>query len=177
MTGKEKLLYALKTKGVKYIFGYTGGTIMPVFDEMDKMKYFQFIMSRHEQGAAFMAQGLSRASLSTDNPQLGVCMATSGPGAMNLTTGVADAHMDSVPMLVVTGQVATGVIATDHLQEAPCSAATGAELIVHQVGVVRQDAARLLRQAYAGLRNMNEDPHHDRGIFEQHFLGTEIHAA
>lgn len=117
MTGKEKLLSALKTKGITYIFGYTGGTIMPVFDEMDKRKDFQFIMSRHEQGATFMAQGLSRASLSTENPQLGVCMATSGPGAMNLTTGVADAHMDSVPMLVVTGQVATGVIATDAFQE------------------------------------------------------------
>jgi acetolactate synthase-1/2/3 large subunit len=78
MTGKEKLLSALKTKGINYIFGYTGGTIMPVFDEMDKMKNFQFIMSRHEQGATFMAQGLSRGSLSTDNPQLGVCMATSG---------------------------------------------------------------------------------------------------
>ena len=117
MTGKEKLLSALKTKGINYIFGYTGGTIMPVFDEMDKMKNFQFIMSRHEQGATFMAQGLSRGSLSTDNPQLGVCMATSGPGAMNLTTGVADAHMDSVPMLIVTGQVATGVIATDAFQE------------------------------------------------------------
>jgi len=117
MTGKERLLTALKTKGIHYIFGYTGGTIMPVFDEIDKMNDFKFIMSRHEQGATFMAQGLSRASLSTDNPQLGVCMATSGPGAMNLTTGVADAHMDSVPMLIVTGQVATGVIATDAFQE------------------------------------------------------------
>jgi acetolactate synthase-1/2/3 large subunit len=117
MTGKEKLLSALKTKGVKYIFGYTGGTIMPVFDEMDKTEDFKFIMSRHEQGATFMAQGLSRASLSTNNPQLGTCMATSGPGAMNLTTGVADAHMDSVPMLIITGQVSTGVIATDAFQE------------------------------------------------------------
>lgn len=111
------MLEALKTKGVKYIFGYTGGAIMPLFDEMDKLGDFRFIMSRHEQGAAFMAQGLSRASLSTDSPQIGVCMATSGPGAMNLTTGIADAYMDSIPVIAVTGQVATGVIATDAFQE------------------------------------------------------------
>jgi len=117
MTGKELLLQTLKDKGVRYVFGYTGGAIMPIFDEMDKLGAFRFIMSRHEQGAAFMAQGISRASLSTDNPQLGVCMATSGPGAMNLVTGIADAYMDSVPMIAVTGQVATGVIATDAFQE------------------------------------------------------------
>ena len=64
-----------------------------------------------------MAQGLSRASLSTETPQVGVCMATSGPGAMNLVTGVADAHMDSVPIVAISGQVATGVIATDAFQE------------------------------------------------------------
>ncbi|GAB4177693.1 MAG: biosynthetic-type acetolactate synthase large subunit [Geothermobacteraceae bacterium] len=117
MTGKELLLRALKDKGVQWIFGYTGGAIMPVFDQMDKMGGFRLIMTRHEQGAAFMAQGLSRASLSTDNPQIGVCMATSGPGAMNLVTGIADAYMDSVPIIAVTGQVATGVIATDAFQE------------------------------------------------------------
>ena len=117
MTGKKLLLQALKEKGVKYIFGYTGGAIMPIFDEMDKLGSFRFIMSRHEQGAAFMAQGLSRASRSTLTPQIGVCMSTSGPGAMNLVTGVADAAMDSVPILAITGQVATGVIATDAFQE------------------------------------------------------------
>jgi acetolactate synthase-1/2/3 large subunit len=117
MTGKQLLLRALKDRGVRFIFGYTGGAIMPVFDEMDKQNSFKFVMSRHEQGAAFMAQGVSRASLSTDEPQIGVCMATSGPGAMNLVTGIADAHMDSVPMVAVTGQVATGVIATDAFQE------------------------------------------------------------
>lgn len=117
MTGKEKVLEALNSKGIKYIFGYTGGAIMPVFDEMDKQGEIQFMMSRHEQGAAFMAQGISRGSLSTDNPQLGVCISTSGPGAMNLTTGIADAYMDSVPVLAITGQVATGVIATDAFQE------------------------------------------------------------
>jgi len=117
MKGSELVLKALKDKGVKYIFGYTGGAIMPIFDEMEKQKCFKFIMSRHEQGAAFMAQGISRASIGTSHPRTGVCMATSGPGAMNLVTGVADAGMDSVPLLAITGQVATGVIASDAFQE------------------------------------------------------------
>jgi acetolactate synthase-1/2/3 large subunit len=117
MQGKELVLKALHARGVKYIFGYTGGAIMPVFDEMEKQQLFTFVMPRHEQGATFMAQGLSRASLSTENPQVGVCLSTSGPGAMNLVTGVADAHMDSVPIVAITGQVATGVIATDAFQE------------------------------------------------------------
>ena len=117
MKGTELVLKALKDKGVKYIFGYTGGAIMPIFDEMEKQKCFEFIMSRHEQGAAFMAQGISRASVGTAHPRTGVCMATSGPGAMNLVTGIADAVMDSVPLLAITGQVPTGVIATDAFQE------------------------------------------------------------
>ena len=117
MKGTELVLKALKDNGAKYIFGYTGGAIMPIFDEMEKQKNFNFIMSRHEQGAVFMAQGISRASISTENPQVGVCMATSGPGAMNMVTAMADAGMDSVPVLAITGQVPTGVIATDAFQE------------------------------------------------------------
>ncbi|KPJ76226.1 MAG: hypothetical protein AMJ54_12315 [Deltaproteobacteria bacterium SG8_13] len=117
MKGAELVIKSLKDKGVQYVFGYTGGAIMPVFDEMEKQKVFSFIMSRHEQGAAFMAQGVSRASLTTSNPQIGVCMATSGPGAMNLVTGIADAGMDSVPIIAITGQVPSGVIATDAFQE------------------------------------------------------------
>ncbi|MBT7889083.1 MAG: acetolactate synthase large subunit, partial [Deltaproteobacteria bacterium] len=117
MKGTELVLKALVDNGVTYVFGYTGGAIMPIFDEMEKQKVFTFVMSRHEQGAAFMAQGISRASLSTAKPMVGVCMATSGPGAMNLVTGIADALMDSVPILAITGQVASTVIATDAFQE------------------------------------------------------------
>ncbi len=117
MTGKKLVMQALRDRGVKYIFGYTGGAIMPIFDEMDRCGNFHFIMSRHEQGAAFMAQGISRASLSNSHPAVGVCIATSGPGAMNLATGIADAYMDSIPIIAITGQVATGVIATDAFQE------------------------------------------------------------
>ncbi len=117
MTGKELVIKALKDQNVRFIFGYTGGAIMPIFDEMEKQKCFSFIMSRHEQGAVFMAQGVSRASITTPTPMTGVCMATSGPGAMNLVTGIADAMMDSVPVIAVTGQVPSGVIATDAFQE------------------------------------------------------------
>ncbi len=117
MKGTQLVLKALAENGVKYIFGYTGGAIMPIFDEMEQFSALSFIMSRHEQGAAFMAQGISRASSSTSQPRVGVCMATSGPGAMNLVTGVADAGMDSIPLLAITGQVPTGVIATDAFQE------------------------------------------------------------
>jgi acetolactate synthase-1/2/3 large subunit len=117
MKGTQLVISALLARGVKFVFGYTGGAIMPIFDEMEKQQVFTFIMSRHEQGAAFMAQGISRASVSTDDPRIGVCMATSGPGAMNLVTGIADAGMDSIPLLAITGQVSTGVIATDAFQE------------------------------------------------------------
>jgi acetolactate synthase-1/2/3 large subunit len=147
MTGKKLLLQALKENGVKYIFGYTGGAIMPIFDEMDKMGDFHFVMSRHEQGAAFMAQGISRASLSSDTPQIGVCMSTSGPGAMNLATGIADAHMDSVPIIAITGQVTTGVIATDAFQESdvigvmmPISKQTYMPLAAEEVAVTVHEA-------------------------------------
>ena len=117
MKGTELVLKALVDSNVRFVFGYTGGAIMPIFDEMEKQNVFKFIMSRHEQGAVFMAQGISRASLSTSDPRTGVCMATSGPGAMNLVTGIADANMDSIPVLAITGQVPTGVIATDAFQE------------------------------------------------------------
>lgn len=117
MQGTELVVKALQDKGVRTIFGYTGGAIMPFLDEVGRQDSIRFIMSRHEQGAAFMAQGLSRGSASSTQPQLGICVATSGPGAMNLVTGVADAGMDSVPLLAITGQVASGVIATDAFQE------------------------------------------------------------
>ena len=152
MTGTELVIKALKDLGVRYVFGYTGGAIMPIFDEMEKQKVFNFIMSRHEQGAAFMAQGISRASISTATPQVGVCMATSGPGAMNLVTGVADAGMDSVPLVAITGQVPSSVIATDAFQESDV------------VGVMMP----LVKQAYMPL-DVNQI---EETIHEAKFLAT-----
>ncbi|MDH3382950.1 MAG: biosynthetic-type acetolactate synthase large subunit [Deltaproteobacteria bacterium] len=110
--GAELFCRSLVEEGVTYLFGYTGGAIMPVYDAFPKFPQLKHIMVRHEQAAAFAAQGMARA---TGKP--GVCIATSGPGATNLMTGIADAHMDSIPIVAITGQVATSVIGTDAFQE------------------------------------------------------------
>jgi acetolactate synthase-1/2/3 large subunit len=110
--GAELMCRCLVEEGVTYLFGYTGGAIMPVYDAFPKYPRLKHVMVRHEQAAAFAAQGMARA---TNRP--GVCIATSGPGATNLMTGIADAHMDSIPIVAITGQVATAVIGTDAFQE------------------------------------------------------------
>jgi acetolactate synthase-1/2/3 large subunit len=112
ITGAELMCRSLVEEGVTYLFGYTGGAIMPVYDAFPKFPRLKHVMVRHEQAAAFAAQGMARA---TGRP--GVCIATSGPGATNLMTGIADAHMDSIPIIALTGQVATSVIGTDAFQE------------------------------------------------------------
>jgi acetolactate synthase I/II/III large subunit len=111
VNGAQALCKALEAEGVEIIFGYPGGAIMPVYDALLDSK-LQHILCRHEQGAALAADGYARAS-----GRLGVCMATSGPGATNLITGIANAYMDSVPMLAITGQVANPLIGTDAFQE------------------------------------------------------------
>ncbi len=118
MNGSTLLKKAILDSNINFVFGYTGGAIMPFFDEMEKSdSSINIITSRHEQGAAFMAQGVSRGSVNQKNPQVGICLSTSGPGATNLITGVADALMDSVPIISISGQVASSVIGTDAFQE------------------------------------------------------------
>ena len=117
ITGAEALMMALKEEGVKTIFGYPGGSIMPVFDALydytrGEKKAFEHVLVRHEQAAAHAAQGYARVS-----GDVGVCVVTSGPGATNTLTGVADAMMDSTPIVVIAGQVGTGVLGTDAFQE------------------------------------------------------------
>jgi acetolactate synthase-1/2/3 large subunit len=112
MTGAEVLLHTLEKNGVELMLGYTGGAIMPTFDTLKKFPNIKFIATRHEQGAGFIAQGYTRAS-----GKLAPVLVTSGPGAANLITAIADAKMDSVPMLSITGQVSTKVIGTDAFQE------------------------------------------------------------
>ncbi|MBE3597362.1 MAG: biosynthetic-type acetolactate synthase large subunit [Limnochordaceae bacterium] len=113
VSGAEALIWALVEEGVEVIFGYPGGAIMPVYDALYRIGRPRHVLVRHEQGAAHMAEGYARAS-----GRVGVCMATSGPGATNLVTGLASAHMDSVPVLAITGQVATSAIGRDAFQEA-----------------------------------------------------------
>lgn len=110
MNGTESLIETLRRLQIDTIFGYPGGAIMPVYDAL--VGQLRHVLCRHEQGAAFAAQGYSRSS-----GRPGVCLATSGPGATNLVTGIADAHMDSVPLLVITGQVETGLIGSNAFQE------------------------------------------------------------
>ncbi|WP_333921027.1 thiamine pyrophosphate-binding protein, partial [Xanthomonas hortorum] len=109
--GARWLTQALEAEGVETLFGYPGGTIMPFYDALVDSR-LKHILVRHEQGAALAANGYARAS-----GRVGVCVATSGPGASNLVTGIADAMLDSVPMVCLTGQVATPLLGTDAFQE------------------------------------------------------------
>ncbi|WP_317126380.1 biosynthetic-type acetolactate synthase large subunit [Chitinophaga alhagiae] len=113
ITGAEAVIRSLIAEGVDTIFGYPGGAIMPIYDALyDFQDKVHHILVRHEQGATHAAQGYARA-----NGRVGVVFATSGPGATNLVTGLADAHMDSTPMVCITGQVAAALLGTDAFQE------------------------------------------------------------
>jgi acetolactate synthase-1/2/3 large subunit len=112
VSGARLVVEALEREGVTQLFGYPGGAIMPVYDALTQSKQLQHILVRHEQGAALAADAYGRV---TGRP--GVCLATSGPGATNLVTGIANAFMDSVPMVAITGQVATPLMGTDAFQE------------------------------------------------------------
>jgi acetolactate synthase-1/2/3 large subunit len=111
MKGAEFVVRALDREGVEYVFGYPGGAIMPVYDALLDGKV-RHILVRHEQGAALAADGYARAT-----GKVGVCIATSGPGATNLITGIANSFMDSVPVVAITGQVAVPLMGTDAFQE------------------------------------------------------------
>ncbi|MBD2800601.1 acetolactate synthase 2 catalytic subunit [Xenorhabdus sp. 42] len=111
MNGAQSVIEALRAQGIEKVFGYPGGTIMPVYDALYEGE-IEHVLCRHEQGAAMAAIGYARAS-----GKPGVCIATSGPGATNLVTGLADALLDSVPVVAITGQVNTALIGTDAFQE------------------------------------------------------------
>jgi len=116
--GAKILIESLKKENVDVIFGYPGGSVLPIFDELYDAP-IKFILTRHEQGAAHAADGYARA---TGRP--GVCLATSGPGATNLVTGIATAYMDSIPLIAITGQVKTFLIGNDAFQEADVTGIT-----------------------------------------------------
>ena len=112
MPGAKMVVESLKREGVEVVFGYPGGTIMPFFDFLHR-EDIRMILNRHEQGAVHAADGYARAS-----GKVGVCVATSGPGATNLVTGIATANMDSIPLVLITGQVPVDMIGNDAFQEA-----------------------------------------------------------
>jgi acetolactate synthase-1/2/3 large subunit len=113
MTGARMVVQALKDQGVEVVFGYPGGAVLPIYDEIFQQNDIRHILVRHEQGAVHMAEGYAR---STGKP--GVALVTSGPGATNAVTGLTDALMDSIPIIVISGQVPTFMIGTDGFQEA-----------------------------------------------------------
>ena len=115
LSGSQILMQFLKDEGVEYVFGYPGGAVLHIYDEIYAQDDVKHILVRHEQGATHMADGYARA---TGKP--GVVLVTSGPGATNAVTGIATAHMDSVPMVVITGQVPTHAIGSDAFQEVDC---------------------------------------------------------
>jgi acetolactate synthase-1/2/3 large subunit len=143
MTGAQILVESLIREGVEVVFGYPGGQILPTFDVLYDTKGFKFILTRHEQGAAHAADGYARAT-----GKVGVCLATSGPGATNLVTGIANAYMDSIPMVAITGQVRTYLIGNDAFQESDVTGITRPvtkhNFLVKDV----KDVARIVREAF-----------------------------
>ena len=112
MTGAEIVFKVLEDQGVRHIFGYPGGAVLPIYDELKNHKNIKHILVRHEQGAGHAAEGYARSS-----GKAGVLLVTSGPGATNAVTALTDAYMDSVPLVCISGQVPTHLIGTDAFQE------------------------------------------------------------
>ena len=143
MTGADMVLEALEREGVTHIFGYPGGANLPIYQRLPQHPKLQHILVRHEQGAAHMADGYARAS-----GRPGVVFATSGPGALNLVTGLATAAMDSVPMVAITGQVGSKVVGRDAFQESDVIGCT-LPVTKHSYLVTRlEDLAPSIRKAF-----------------------------
>ncbi|WP_334179209.1 acetolactate synthase 2 catalytic subunit [Pseudoxanthomonas sp.] len=150
--GARWLAHALEAEGVDTLFGYPGGTIMPFYDALVDSS-LKHILVRHEQGAALAANGYARAS-----GKVGVCVATSGPGASNLVTGIADAMLDSVPMVCLTGQVATTLMGTDAFQELDVFGLT-LPIVKHSFVARRvDDLPEMVREAFRIAREGRPGP-------------------
>ncbi len=153
MNGARWLAQALVAEGVDTLFGYPGGAIMPFYDALHGAPELKHVLVRHEQGAAFAANGYARAS-----GRVGVCVATSGPGASNLVTGIADAMLDSVPMVVITGQVPTSLMGTDAFQELDVFGMT-MPMVKHSFIVRRvDDLPRVVGEAFRIARSGRPGP-------------------
>jgi acetolactate synthase-1/2/3 large subunit len=153
MTGAQIFLKCLEREGVKHIFGFPGGVVLDIYDELTRAPFLKHFLVRHEQGAAHAADGYSRAS-----GKVGVCLVTSGPGATNTVSGIASAYMDSIPMVVFTGQVPTPLIGNDAFQEVdivgitrPC---TKHNYLVKDVN----DLAKIIHEAFHIARTGRPGP-------------------
>lgn len=142
MTGAQAIIESLKREQVQVVFGYPGGSVLTLYDELYKAK-FPHILTGHEQGAVHAADGYARAT-----GKAGVCFATSGPGVCNMVTGIATSNMDSIPLVVISGQVATTLIGRDSFQEADISGIT-TPITKHNYLVKNvKDLPRVLREAF-----------------------------
>ena len=142
--GADVVVESLIAHGVDVIFAYPGGASMPLHQSLTRYAdRIRTILPRHEQGGAFAAQGYARTT-----GRIGVCMGTSGPGALNLVTAIADAKLDSIPMLVLTGQVGTSVIGTDAFQETPMVEVCRGITKHHYLVTDPADIARVMREAF-----------------------------
>ena len=143
MTGAEIVLRALADQGVQHVFGYPGGAVLPIYDEFFQQEKVKHILVRHEQGATHMAEGYARST-----GKCGVALATSGPGATNCVTGLTDAMLDSIPMVLLTGQVPTHLIGNDAFQE--CDTVGITRPCTKQNWLVRDvnDLARTIHEAF-----------------------------
>ncbi|MCR4441542.1 MAG: biosynthetic-type acetolactate synthase large subunit [Peptococcaceae bacterium] len=143
LPGAEILIKCLEKEDVNLIFGYPGGAALDIFDALEKSRQIRHVLVRHEQGAAHAANGYARAS-----GKVGVCIATSGPGATNLVTGIATAYMDSVPLVVITGQVPTSMIGTDAFQEVDITGITDPITKHNYLVKDARDIPRIVQEAF-----------------------------
>lgn len=173
MNGAQWVVHALRTQGVDTVFGYPGGAIMPVYDALYDGGV-EHLLCRHEQGAAMAAIGYARATGKT-----GVCIATSGPGATNLITGLADALLDSIPIVAITGQVAAPFIGTDAFQEVDVLglslACTKHSFLVQSLDELPRVIAEAFQVANSGrpgpvLVDIPKDIQMAQGDLDPHFL-------
>ena len=154
LNGSEIVIECLKEQGVDTVFGYPGGTILNVYDELYRYQdRIRHVLTSHEQGAAHAADGYARAT-----GKVGVCMATSGPGATNLVTGIATAYMDSVPMVAITANVTLPLLGKDSFQEVDIAGVTmpitKCNYLVRRV----EDLADTVREAFAIARSGRPGP-------------------
>ena len=153
VTGARLILDVLRSEGVDLIFGYPGGFVLPLFDELFGQSDIRLVLPRHEQAAAHAADGYARAT-----GRVGVCLSTSGPGATNLVTGIANAHMDSIPLVVLTGQVRGDLIGNDAFQEVDVLGITRSISKHNYLVKNPEDLPRLLKNAFHIARTGRPGP-------------------
>src|SRR5574343_1469610 len=143
ISGAEMVVRCLQEEGVEYVFGYPGGAVLEIYDAIFRQDKFKHVLVRHEQAAVHAADGYSRSS-----QKVGVALVTSGPGATNAVTGIATAYMDSIPMVVISGQVGTHLIGDDAFQETDMLGISR-PIVKHNMSVRRpEDIPAIIKKAF-----------------------------